>query len=47
MAEHPEYVDLLDANMPAINKIALALKKNCPLEGVRVFEDPVIAARAA
>ena len=47
VAEHPEYVDLLDANMPAINKIALALKKNCPLEGVRVFEDPVIAARAA
>lgn len=33
--------------MPAINKIALALKKNCPLDGVRVFEDDVIAARAA
>lgn len=47
VAEHPEYVDLLDANMPAINKIALALKANCPLKGVRVFEDSVIAARAA
>ncbi|NMV36955.1 hypothetical protein [Ralstonia insidiosa] len=47
VAEHPEYVDLLDGNMPAINKIALALKKNCPLAGVRVFEDSVIAARAA
>ena len=47
VAAHPEYVDLLDANMPAINKIALALKKNCPLDGVRVFEDDVIAARAA
>ncbi|RQV52072.1 hypothetical protein [Burkholderia cenocepacia] len=47
IAAHPEYVDLLDANMPAINKIALALKKNCPLDGVRVFEDDVIAARAA
>lgn len=47
VAEHPEYVDLLDANMPAINKIALALKANCPIEGVRVFEDSVLAARAA
>ena len=47
VAEHPEYVDLLDANMPAVNKIALALKLNCPLAGVRVFEDNVIAARAA
>lgn len=47
VAEHPEYIGLLDANMPAINKIALALKANCPLAGVRVFEDDVIAARAA
>jgi hypothetical protein len=47
VAEHPEYVDLLDANMPAVNKIVLALKANCPLAGVRVFEDAVIAARAA
>ncbi|ABN87738.1 hypothetical protein X880_6062 [Burkholderia pseudomallei MSHR4032] len=47
VAAHPEYVDLLDANMPAINKIALALKANCPLDGVRVFEDNVLAARAA
>lgn len=47
VAEHPEYIDLLDANMSAVNKIALALKKNCPLGGVRVFEDDVIAAMAA
>ncbi|WP_261526849.1 hypothetical protein [Burkholderia multivorans] len=47
VATHPEYVDLLDANMPAINKIALALKANCPLDGVRVFEENVLAARAA
>lgn len=47
VAAHPEYVDLLDANMPAVNKIALALKANCPLKGVRVFEDSVLAARAA
>ncbi|RQS22434.1 hypothetical protein [Burkholderia sp. Bp8995] len=47
VAAHPEYVDLLDVNMPAINKIALALKANCPLDGVRVFEDNMLAARAA
>jgi len=47
VAAHPEYVDLLDANMPNVNKIALALKANCPLDGVRVFEDSVLAARAA
>ncbi|PTB23495.1 hypothetical protein C9I56_39000 [Paraburkholderia caribensis] len=47
VAEHPEYVDLLDANMPNINKIALALTTNCPLKGVRVFQDSVLAARAA
>lgn len=47
VAAHPEFIGLLDANMPAINKIALALKKNCPLAGVRVFEDDVLAARAA
>ncbi|WP_042295857.1 hypothetical protein [Paraburkholderia bannensis] len=47
VAEHPEYLELLDANMPAINKIGLALKAACPIAGVRVFEDDVIAARAA
>ncbi|WP_347467575.1 hypothetical protein [Burkholderia stagnalis] len=47
VAAHPEYVDLLDANMPAINKLALALKLNCPLDGVRVFQESSIAARAA
>ncbi|MEM5405807.1 hypothetical protein [Paraburkholderia unamae] len=47
VSAHPEFVDLLDANMPAVNKIALALKQNCPLAGVRVFEDNVLAARAA
>jgi hypothetical protein len=47
VAAHPEYIDLIDANMPAVNKIALALKGNCPLDGVRVFEESVIAARAA
>lgn len=47
VAEHPEYLELLEANMPAINKIGLALKQACPIAGVRVFEEPVIAARAA
>lgn len=47
VAAHPEYLELLDANMPAVNRIALALRANCPLEGVRVFEDEILAARAA
>jgi hypothetical protein len=47
IAEHPEFIDLVEPNMPAVNKIALALKANCPIKGVRVFEDSVIAARAA
>lgn len=47
IAEHPEFIDLVEPCMPAVNKIALALKANCPIAGVRVFEDSVIAARAA
>lgn len=47
IAEHPEFLELIEPNMPAVNKIALALKANCPIKGVRVFEDSVIAARAA
>jgi hypothetical protein len=47
IAAHPEYLELVEPNMPAVNKIALALKANCPIKGVRVFEDSVIAARAA
>jgi hypothetical protein len=47
VAAHPEYLELLEANMPAVNRIALALRANCPLEGVRVFEDEILAARAA
>jgi hypothetical protein len=47
IAAHPEYLELVEPNMPAVNKIALALKANCPLKGVRVFEAEIIAARAA
>ncbi|WP_413194530.1 hypothetical protein [Pararobbsia alpina] len=47
VAAHPEYAELLEPNMPAINKLGLALKAACPIEGVRVFEDAVLAARAA
>jgi hypothetical protein len=47
IAEHPEFIDLVEPCMPAVNKIALALKANCPIAGVRVFEDSVIATRAA
>ncbi|MBU6488280.1 MAG: hypothetical protein KGQ57_10675 [Burkholderiales bacterium] len=47
IAEHPEYLELVEPNMPAVNKLGLALKKSCPLEGVRVYEDEQLASRAA
>ncbi|WP_256729676.1 hypothetical protein [Burkholderia pseudomallei] len=47
IAAHPEYLELIEPNMPAVNKLGLALKKACPLEGVRVYEDQQLASRAA
>lgn len=47
VAEHPEYLELVEANTPALNKIGLALKQACPIAGVRVFEDSQLASRAA
>lgn len=44
---HPEYLELVEANVPALNKIGLALKQACPIDGVRVFEDEQLASRAA
>jgi hypothetical protein len=46
IAEHPEYLELVEPNTPAINKLGLALKKACPLEGVRVFEEETLASRS-
>jgi uncharacterized membrane protein YqiK len=47
IAEHPEYLELVDPNTPAVNKLGLALKHACPLAGVRVYEDEQLASRAA
>ncbi|MGB8422233.1 hypothetical protein [Paraburkholderia sp.] len=47
IVEHPEYLELVEANVPALNKIGLALKQACPIDGVRVFEDEQLASRAA
>lgn len=47
IAEHPEYLELIEPNTPAVNKLGLALKQACPLAGVRVYEDEQLASRAA
>lgn len=47
IAEHPEYLELVEPNTPAVNKLGLALKKACPIAGIRVFEDEQLASRAA
>lgn len=47
IAEHPEYLELVEPNTPAVNKLGLALKQACPLAGVRVYEDEQLASRAA
>lgn len=47
IAEHPEYLGLLEPNTPAVNKLGLALKQACPIAGVRVYEDEQLASRAA
>lgn len=47
VAEHPEYLELVEPNTPAVNKLGLALKQACPLAGVRVYEDEQLASRAA
>jgi colicin import membrane protein len=47
IAEHPEYLELVEPNTPAVNKLGLALKQACPIAGVRVYEDEQLASRAA
>lgn len=47
IAEHPEYLELVEPNTPALNKLGLALKQACPIVGVRVYEDEQLASRSA
>lgn len=47
IAEHPEYLELIEPNTPAVNKLGLALKHACPVAGVRVYEDEQLASRSA
>ena len=47
IAANPQFEGLLDANESAINKMASALKQAMVVDGVRVYEERQIAARAA
>lgn len=47
VAANPQFIGLLDANESAINKMASALKSAMIVDGVRVYEERQIAARAA
>lgn len=47
VAANPQFVELVDANESAINKMAGALKAAMIVEGVEVYEERQIAARAA
>lgn len=44
IAEHPEYIDMMDANASVLNKFAGAMKQNAKIGGVRFFEDKTMAA---
>lgn len=47
VAANPQFEGLVDANESAINKMASALKQAMVVDGVRVYEERQIAARAA
>ncbi len=47
VAANPQFIELVDANESAINKMAGALKKAMIVDGVEVYEERQIAARAA
>lgn len=47
VAANPQFIGLVDANESAINKMASALKQAMNVDGVRVYEERQIAARAA
>jgi len=47
VAANPQFIELIDANESAINKMASALKSAMVVDGVRVYEERQIAARAA
>jgi hypothetical protein len=47
VAEHPEWLSLLDVNMQALNGLARSQKGSLALPGVEAVEEHSIAARAA
>lgn len=46
IAAHPEFLELLDVNESALNKLAGALQKKLPIEGAEAYEDFTAAVRS-
>lgn len=46
VANHPEHLNLLQANGPSLNQLAKAMKGDLSIPGVRVVADDVVSARA-
>lgn len=47
VAENPQYINLLDGNTSAINSLAKSLKGAMQVSGIRVYEEKILASRAA
>ncbi len=47
VASHPEYLHLLEVDSKSMNNIVKALGDQCPVEGIRVYKEQVMASRSA
>lgn len=43
--ENPQYINFIEVDMKPIKQMAKALKNNCQIPGIRVFEDETIRSR--
>jgi hypothetical protein len=46
IAKNPKYINLVEPNLPAINKLAKALESSFDIPGCRAYRDAVVAARS-
>lgn len=47
IAANPQFLNVLDVNQSALNQLAKAMKAELPIDGVRVYEERGMSARAA
>ena len=47
VANNPQYINLLEGNTTAINSLAKSLKGAMQVDGIRVYEEKIMASRAA